>query len=231
MNIAVLMNDNAYAGREYLDCLEKAKISVDVIIFGKYPIKDVFEDKRCSGLWNPKKISQFKDKYTIYRFSSIKEKNFLKHLDNKKYSLGVQGGTNIIKDEVFLKFKLGIINFHPGNLPRYAGCTAPEWQVYEGKKIFCTCHFIDDGIDTGPILKKKKLNVHKNSYGGMRASIYPEIAKFLIDIIKQLQSGDKNIFLKINYQKINNRTYRKPISNTKLKRVKQIIKNNYKVSI
>ena len=60
MNIAVLMNDNAYAGREYLDCLEKAQISVDVIIFGKYPIKDAFEDKRCSGLWNPKKISQKK---------------------------------------------------------------------------------------------------------------------------------------------------------------------------
>ena len=64
----------------------------------------------------------------------------------KKYDLGIQGGTSIINKEVFDKYKLGILNFHPGLLPQYRGCSAPEWQIYENKNVLASCHIIDEGI-------------------------------------------------------------------------------------
>lgn len=48
---------------------------------------------------------------------------------------------------------LGIINVHPGRLPAYGGLFAPFRQMLHGETVLgCTVHFIDGGIDTGPIL-------------------------------------------------------------------------------
>lgn len=47
----------------------------------------------------------------------------------------------------------GIINVHPGPLPNYRGLFAPFWQMVSGEETFAsTVHFIDKGIDTGPII-------------------------------------------------------------------------------
>lgn len=49
--------------------------------------------------------------------------------------------------------RYGIINVHPGELPRYAGLFAPMRMLLEGmKELACTVHWIDEGIDTGPII-------------------------------------------------------------------------------
>ena len=55
LNISLIMNQNSYAGREYLAELLKREIKVDVIQIGKYPKIDDIEEKRCGGLWQPKK--------------------------------------------------------------------------------------------------------------------------------------------------------------------------------
>ncbi len=48
---------------------------------------------------------------------------------------------------------LGIINVHPGRLPAYGGLFAPFRQMLHGETVLgCTVHFVDGGIDTGPIL-------------------------------------------------------------------------------
>tara|TARA_B110000046_G_C12872275_1_gene346546 strand:- start:399 stop:566 length:168 start_codon:yes stop_codon:yes gene_type:complete len=54
---------------------------------------------------------------------------------------------------------LGILNFRPGLLPKYRGCSAPEWQIYEGEKIYSICHIIGKDFDTGDILEVKELKV------------------------------------------------------------------------
>ena len=48
---------------------------------------------------------------------------------------------------------LGIINVHPGRLPEYGGLFAPFWQLLHGEaELGCTVHYVDRGIDSGPIL-------------------------------------------------------------------------------
>ena len=46
-----------------------------------------------------------------------------------------------------------IINIHPALLPSFPGLHAQKKAVEYGVKISgCTVHFVDEGIDTGPIL-------------------------------------------------------------------------------
>jgi hypothetical protein len=48
---------------------------------------------------------------------------------------------------------LGILNLHPGALPGYRGLFAPFWQCLHGEReLGCSLHWVDPGIDTGPIL-------------------------------------------------------------------------------
>ena len=89
-------------------------------------------------------------------------------------------------------FSLGLLNFHPGDLPKYRGSSAPEWQIIEGKEIIATCHLIDEGIDTGDIIRKKKLNLNYSDYFNMRADIYPQMSLFLVEVIFQI-INDKGI--------------------------------------
>ncbi|MEM7442342.1 MAG: formyl transferase [Pseudomonadota bacterium] len=49
----------------------------------------------------------------------------------------------------------GILNIHPGRLPEYAGLYAPFRQMLDGRgEIGCTVHWIDRGIDTGPVVSR-----------------------------------------------------------------------------
>jgi methionyl-tRNA formyltransferase len=49
--------------------------------------------------------------------------------------------------------RFGVINVHPGALPHYSGLYAPFWQMlHDEEQLGCTVHFVDEGIDTGPII-------------------------------------------------------------------------------
>jgi methionyl-tRNA formyltransferase len=48
--------------------------------------------------------------------------------------------------------RIGSFNLHPGPLPGYPGLNAPSWGIYDRAPTFgCTVHWMDAGIDTGPI--------------------------------------------------------------------------------
>ena len=189
MKIALITNHNNYAGREYSKVLDNAKIIHDKIIIGEYP-----------------EHSEIEEKDNVYRFESLKSEELLKFLDDKKYDIAIQGGTGILKQNVISKFKFGIINFHPGDLPEYRGCMTPEWQIYEGRKVISTCHLIDDGIDSGDIIAKRELVLDYSNYNKMRGGIYPETAKFVVEIINEIQ---KQGCIKATKQDETNAKYRK----------------------
>ena len=48
--------------------------------------------------------------------------------------------------------RIGSFNLHPGPLPGYAGLNVPSWAIYNGERSHAvTLHWMDAGIDTGPI--------------------------------------------------------------------------------
>ena len=75
--------------------------------------------------------------------------------------LGVLGGTRIIRDRILSIPPEGMLNAHPGLLPEVRGSASPAWSVYYDIPIGATCHFIDPGIDTGDIVGKREIPIHK----------------------------------------------------------------------
>jgi UDP-4-amino-4-deoxy-L-arabinose formyltransferase/UDP-glucuronic acid dehydrogenase (UDP-4-keto-hexauronic acid decarboxylating) len=62
--------------------------------------------------------------------------------------------------------KIGSFNLHPGPLPGYAGLNAPSWAIHNGEKTHgVTVHWMDSGIDTGPIAYACELPIEDDDTG------------------------------------------------------------------
>ena len=70
------------------------------------------------------------------------------------------GFMRIISPEFVKKYKNKIINIHPALLPSFPGLDAQKQAVDYGSKYSgCTVHFVDSGVDTGPIILQKIVKV------------------------------------------------------------------------
>jgi phosphoribosylglycinamide formyltransferase 1 len=57
-------------------------------------------------------------------------------------------------------FPMRILNIHPSLLPAFSGLDAQHQALEHGVKFSgCTVHFVDDGLDSGPILKQAVVRV------------------------------------------------------------------------
>jgi phosphoribosylglycinamide formyltransferase 1 len=58
------------------------------------------------------------------------------------------------------RFPGGVINVHPALLPAFPGLHAVEQALEYGVKVFgVTIHFVDDGVDTGPVILQRAVEV------------------------------------------------------------------------
>ena len=63
------------------------------------------------------------------------------------------GFMRIISPEFVKKYKNKMINIHPAILPAFPGLDAQKQAIEYGVKFSgCTVHFVDDGVDSGPII-------------------------------------------------------------------------------
>jgi phosphoribosylglycinamide formyltransferase-1 len=70
------------------------------------------------------------------------------------------GFMRIISPEFVRKYKNKIINIHPALLPSFPGLDAQKQAVDYGSKYSgVTVHFVDSGVDTGPIILQKVVKV------------------------------------------------------------------------
>jgi phosphoribosylglycinamide formyltransferase-1 len=53
-----------------------------------------------------------------------------------------------------------VINVHPALLPAFPGLAAVQQAVDYGVKVFgVTVHFVDEGVDTGPVILQRALEL------------------------------------------------------------------------
>ena len=70
------------------------------------------------------------------------------------------GFMRILSPEFIKKYKNRILNIHPAILPAFSGLDAQKRAVAAGVKYSgCTVHFVDEGVDTGPILIQEIVRV------------------------------------------------------------------------
>lgn len=73
------------------------------------------------------------------------------------------GFMRILGPEIVKRYKNRIINIHPALLPAFPGLDAQRRAVEYGTRYSgCTVHFVDSGVDTGPIILQKVVEVKKS---------------------------------------------------------------------
>jgi len=73
------------------------------------------------------------------------------------------GFMRIISPQFIRKYKNRIMNIHPALLPSFPGLHAQKQTVkYGAKYTGCTVHFVDEGIDTGPVIVQAVVKVNDN---------------------------------------------------------------------
>lgn len=66
------------------------------------------------------------------------------------------GFMRIISPEFVRHYKMRILNIHPALLPSFPGLHAQRQAVDYGVKVSgCTVHFVDDGVDSGPVILQR----------------------------------------------------------------------------
>lgn len=70
------------------------------------------------------------------------------------------GYMRIVPPEFVRAFRWRIINLHPALLPAFPGTTSIEDALEHGVKVTgVTVHFVDEGLDTGPIIAQEGVRV------------------------------------------------------------------------
>jgi methionyl-tRNA formyltransferase len=75
--------------------------------------------------------------------------------------------TQIVPPAVFNTPRFGSICFHPSLLPKYRGRSAINWTLMNGEtKTGISLFWVDEGIDTGPLLLQKEVEVGSDDTTG-----------------------------------------------------------------
>jgi len=73
------------------------------------------------------------------------------------------GFMRILSPEFVKKYKNRIINIHPALLPAFPGLDSQKQAIDHGAKFSgCTVHFVDTGMDTGPIIIQAVVKIKEN---------------------------------------------------------------------
>jgi phosphoribosylglycinamide formyltransferase-1 len=118
------------------------------------------------------------------RLSSTSEMAYVHTLKEHGVELVVLAGfMRILGKELLKAYKGRIMNIHPSLLPSFPGLDAQKQAYLHGVKVSgCTVHFVDEGVDTGPIIIQHGVDVREEDDADTLAArilewehkIYPE---------------------------------------------------------
>ena len=107
----------------------------------------------------------------------------------------------VLPPEMIRKYQRKIINIHPSLIPSFCGDGFYGLKVHEaalarGVKVTgATVHFVDEGTDTGPIIRQKAVDVHEGDTPEILQKRVMEQAEWVImpEVIDEIANGKINI--------------------------------------
>jgi len=101
--------------------------------------------------------------------------------------LVVLAGYMQLLDAHFLsRFPQRVINVHPALLPAFPGIGSVEQAIAYGVKVFgVTVHFVDEGVDTGPIILQRAIDLPEATEAQeVRATLRPIEHELLCEAVR-----------------------------------------------
>jgi methionyl-tRNA formyltransferase len=101
------------------------------------------------------------------------------------------GYRHILPEKILSIPERGCINLHPAYLPYNRGANPNVWSIIEDTPAGVTLHYMDDGIDTGDIIARKKVETSFNDTG---KSLYQRLEQAQFELFTEnwskIESGD-----------------------------------------
>ena len=137
INPAVVISNKPNA--KGLAIAKKMGIKTEVIESSKYKGKRLQYDKEIISILKKYKVTPSNGLVCLAGFMRIISPYFIKEYKNK------------------------ILNIHPALLPAFPGLDAQKQAIEFGSKFSgCTVHFVDEGVDTGPIIIQEIVKINNN---------------------------------------------------------------------
>ncbi|WP_428262720.1 phosphoribosylglycinamide formyltransferase [Haliangium sp.] len=101
------------------------------------------------------------------------------------------GFMRILSGHFLQNFPARVINTHPSLLPAFPGLDAPAQALAHGVKVTgCTVHFVDAGVDTGPIIAQASVPVlDDDDAGSLHRRIQAQEHALLPEVTRTLATG------------------------------------------
>ena len=106
------------------------------------------------------------------------------------------GWSRLLKKKILTLPPMGVLGFHPSKLPQNRGRHPLIWALTLGlKKSASTFFFMNEGVDSGPILSQKDFNIFENDnartlYDKIINIALTQIEHFLFDLKKKKLSNN-----------------------------------------
>jgi len=159
MEVAVLASGRGSNFQSIIDASNRGEIpnaNIKLLIVNK---KNAYAIERAKKHNIPHYLVESKNKErTEFDFEILK----ILHV-NKIDIIVLAGFMRILSTDFVNKYKNKIINIHPSLLPLFPGSHAHRDTIRAGvTESGCTVHFVDDGVDTGPVIIQKTVTIDKN---------------------------------------------------------------------
>ena len=98
------------------------------------------------------------------------------------------GFMKILGPAVLERFGGRVINTHPALLPSFPGAHGVRDAMAHGVKVTgCTCHYVDAGVDTGPIIAQRAVAVEDDdTEGSLHERIKVVEREMLVGVLREL---------------------------------------------
>jgi methionyl-tRNA formyltransferase len=147
------------------------------------------QDKRGEAM---KELAE-RSKVPFYRPAQMKDPEVLSIFRELKPDLAILAFvTDIIPEWLLIVPTIGTICYHPSLLPRHRGASGINWAVIRGDtRTGLTIFWVDKGIDTGPILLQKGVEVGPNDTTGSLYfnSLFPMGLDAIVEAVELIKKG------------------------------------------
>lgn len=195
MRIAVFASGNGSNFQAIVDAVQSGELPVEIaLLVCDKPQAKVVARAEAAGV--PTYTFRPKD----YPSRQAYEQEIKRRLDAERIDLVVLAGYMRLITETLVKPYYGkMINIHPSLLPAFAGLDAIGQAFAHGVKVTgVSVHFVDGGMDTGPIIAQEALPIWEDdTIASLTARIqniehrlYPQVIR-LIGEGRVILQGDK----------------------------------------
>jgi phosphoribosylglycinamide formyltransferase-1 len=154
--IAVLISGRGSNLRSLIDACASGQINAEIrVVVSNNPDAPGLEFARAAGIETVVLIHKGFPTREDYDAGVVAE------LRKRDVDLVCLAGFMRLLSPLFIRaFPRRIMNIHPALLPAFPGLHAQKQAVdYAVKVTGCTVHFVDEGLDTGPIIVQKTIEV------------------------------------------------------------------------